>query len=138
MSKERGHQDNHADGREDLSMKFKFWTHSLTLSSCSPDLGDASEEVETQFTSNGSDDHTPFAIGFNGKYLLDMLEVLENEKATIAMDSPTSPAKLEDGESIHALMPLRLTDSEPRIAPETESVSDSDSESNFIEEEAME
>lgn len=119
-------------------MKFEFWPHSLTLSSCSPDLGDASEEIEAQFTSNGSDNHTPFAIGFNGKYILDMLETLESEKITIGMDSPTSPVKVDNGDSVHVLMPIRLTDSEPTTEPETQVEPGSDSETEFAEEDEIE
>jgi DNA polymerase-3 subunit beta len=123
---------------KNYQLRFEFWPHSLALSSCSPELGDASEEIEAQFTSNGSDNHTPFAIGFNGKYLLDMLETLESEKVTIAMDSPMSPVKVDDGDSVHVLMPLRLSDSEPRIEPDTQLEPDSDSELECAVEESVE
>ena len=108
---------------KNYQMKFEFWPHSLTLSSCSPELGDASEEIEAEYNSE-TDKNKPFAIGFNGKYLLDMLEVLEGERVTIGMNNEVSPVKVDEGDSIHVLMPLRLVESEPKIEPETQPVPD--------------
>jgi DNA polymerase-3 subunit beta len=114
-------------------MKFEFKARSLSLSSATPDLGDATEEMEIEFRSEMGEDK-PFAMGINGKYLLDMLEVLESERVTIGMENEVSPVKVDEADSIHILMPLRLVESEPRIEPETQPEPDSDSESEFIEE----
>ncbi len=102
-------------------MKFEFWPHSLTLLSCTPEFGDASEEIEAEFMSNGLDKRTPFAIGFNGKYILDMLEVLDGERVTIGMNNEVSPVKVDDGDSVHILMPLRLSEPQPEAESELKS-----------------
>lgn len=117
---------------KNYQMKFEFWPHSLILSSCSPELGDASEEIEVEYNSE-MDKNMPFVIGFNGKYVLDMLEVLENEKVGIGMDNETSPVKVEEGDSIHVLMPLRLSDSEPKIESENELEGEQQAEPESVE-----
>lgn len=117
---------------KNYQMKFEFWPHSLILSSCSPELGDASEEIEVEYNSE-MDKNMPFVIGFNGKYVLDMLEVLENEKVGIGMDNETSPVKVEEGDSIHVLMPLRLSDSEPKIESENELKGEQQAEPESVE-----
>ncbi len=120
-------------------MKFEFWPHSLTLLSCTPEFGDASEEIEAEFMSNGLDKRTPFAIGFNGKYILDMLEVLDGERVTIGIDKEVSPVKVDDGDSVHIIMPLRLAEveSEPESALKSGPEHEPDLDPEFIEEEEM-
>lgn len=90
--------------------------------------------------SNGLDKRTPFAIGFNGKYILDMLEVLDGERVTIGMDNEVSPVKVDDGDSVHILMPLRLSkpqpeaESEPGPAYESQVETEQQPEPEFTEE----
>ncbi len=105
---------------KNCEMRFEFWPHSLILSSCSLDLGDASEEMEIEYRS-GTEEDRSFAIGINGKYLLDMLEVLEKERVGIGMFNELSPIKIEEDDSIHILMPLRLVEPRPEAESELES-----------------
>jgi DNA polymerase-3 subunit beta len=117
---------------KNYQMKFEFWPHSLTLSSCSPDLGDASEEIEVGYNSE-IDKNIPFAIGFNGKYILDMLEVLEGERVTISMENEVSPAKVDEGDSTHILMPLRLFEPKPQTESEDELACEQHAEPKSVE-----
>jgi len=112
---------------KNYQMRFEFWPFSLILSSCTPDLGDAREEMEAEYRSDMHDDK-PFAIGLNGRYLLDMLEVLKGERVTIGMGNELSPIKIEEDESVHILMPLRLGESEPKPEPKSGSEIESESE----------
>lgn len=108
---------------KNFQMKFEFRPFSLVLSSCTPDLGDASEEIKIECRSD-TDENRPFAIGLNGRYLLDMLEVSEKERINISMGNELSPIKIEEDESTHILMPLRLSEPQPEaeseLKPETE------------------
>jgi len=121
-------------------MKFQFWPFSLVLSSCSPELGDAREEMEVEYRTD-LDEDKPFVIGLNGRYLLDILEALEREKVTIEMGKQFSPIKVEENNSLHILMPLRLVeaeaktefDSKAEYEPEIET--EQQPEAEFIEEE---
>ncbi len=118
---------------KNYQMKFEFWPHSLILSSVTPDLGDATEEMEIEYRSE-TDKNNSFAIGINGKYLLDMLEVLENERVGIGIGNELSPIKVEENESIHILMPLRLTEPEPKNELKTQPETDYEPEPEFVEE----
>jgi len=122
---------------KNYQMKFEFWPSSLILSSCTPDLGDATEEMEIEYRSDRDEDK-PFAIGLNGRYLLDMLEILDDERVSIAMGNEFSPIKVEENSSLHILMPLRLVESEPKPESGTEIEHDIDPESGFVEEAEME
>jgi len=66
------------------------------------------------------DENKSFAIGLNGKYLLDMLEVLEGERVNIGMGNELSPIKVEEDSSVHILMPIRLIEVESQPEPESE------------------
>jgi len=124
---------------KNCEMKLEFQPHSLTLSSFMPDLGDAIEEIEVEYRSDADGDQ-PFAIGLNGKYLLEMLEVLENEKVALGMHNELSPIKAEENDSVHILMPLRLfepqteAEAEPETAIESEVETEQEDESIEMEE----
>lgn len=118
---------------KNYQMKFEFKPCSLALSSFTPDLGDASEEMEIEYRSDADGNHS-FAIGINGKDLLDMLEVLENEKVGIGMDNETSPVKVEEGNSIYVLMPLRLVEMDSKSEPETRLESEREPKAESVDE----
>jgi DNA polymerase-3 subunit beta len=77
----------------------------LTLSVINPDSGSATEELEVEYGSEALD------IGFNGRYLLDILQQIEGEKARLKLADPGSPTLLEDMEAsgaLYVLMPMRV------------------------------
>jgi DNA polymerase-3 subunit beta len=77
----------------------------LTLSVINPDSGSATEELEVEYGSEALD------IGFNGRYLLDILQQIEGEKARLKLADPGSPTLLEDMETagaLYVLMPMRV------------------------------
>ena len=53
-------------------------------------------------------EETPFAIGFAGKYILDVLEILEEDQVTFLMNDPDQPLRIEEKDSTHIIMPVRL------------------------------
>jgi DNA polymerase III subunit beta len=90
------------------AVKLAFADGRLTLSVTTPDSGSADEEVEADY------DGEPFEIGFNARYLADILGVLIRRGADtvlMKMDSAGSPTILQsrDGaDLLTVLMPMRV------------------------------
>ncbi|MCA1941853.1 MAG: DNA polymerase III subunit beta [Caenispirillum bisanense] len=77
----------------------------LTLSASSPEAGSAVEEVEAAY------DASPLEIGFNSRYLLDIMAQIEGEAARFDMADAASPTvirEVNDGSAIYVLMPMRV------------------------------
>jgi len=91
-------------------IRFEFNANRLLLTSANPDAGEAREELECHYES-ASPKETSFAIGFAGKYILDVLEVLENDQVTFLMNDPGEPLRIEEKDSTHIIMPVRLMES---------------------------
>ena len=91
-------------------IRFEFNGDRVLLTSANPDAGEAREELECHYESN-SPEEIPFAIGFAGKYVLDVLEVLGNDQVTFLMNAPDQPLRIEEKDSTHIIMPVRLMES---------------------------
>ena len=77
----------------------------MTLSVNNPDSGSASEEIEADY------DSTPIDIGFNARYLLDIIGQLSSDTALIRLADPGSPTLIQDRDgapALYVLMPLRV------------------------------
>jgi DNA polymerase-3 subunit beta len=78
----------------------------LEISSINPDLGEASEELAVDYE-GGS-----FNIGFNAKYLMDVLGVLQpSAHVEISFNDEVSPGVLRcegDADYLYVIMPMRL------------------------------
>ncbi|MBY0432274.1 MAG: DNA polymerase III subunit beta [Rhodospirillales bacterium] len=77
----------------------------LTLSASSPENGSAIEEVEANYDSG------PMEIGFNSRYLLDIMAQIEGEAVCFAMAdaaSPTVVREVADAGAVFVLMPMRV------------------------------
>ncbi len=78
----------------------------LEVSSINPDLGEARDEMEVEFA------EPPFEIGFNAKYMLDVLAILPpSGKVEIGFNDEVSPGLLrheEDQNYLCVIMPMRL------------------------------
>lgn len=90
-------------------VKFGFSNSKLVLSSSSPDIGEATEEVDIGYSSD------ELEIAFNARYFVDMLEALNDEKVKISLKDPLSPGVLraadaQDKENgyTYIIMPMRL------------------------------
>jgi DNA polymerase-3 subunit beta len=91
-------------------IRFEFNGDRVILTSANPDAGEAREELESECTS-GSTEEAPFAIGFAGKYILDVLEILEGNQVTFLMNDPGQALRIEEKNSTHIIMPVRLMES---------------------------
>lgn len=84
----------------------------VTLSVNTPDLGEAVEEMPGSFNADAMD------IGYNAKYLLDMLRTMDTEDVSFLLDRNDNAGMLlpvgEEGDLSYQclLMPLRLSDSD--------------------------
>ncbi len=75
------------------AVKLTFAPDHLTLFSSHPDLGEAIEEIQAQF--NGEE----FSAGFNARYLLEVLTIMDGETIQLQMDAPLSPCLLKETEN---------------------------------------
>ena len=77
----------------------------VTLSVTSPENGTAAEEVPAGYSSE------PFEVGFNARYLLDILNEIEAEQVEVHLADAAAPTLIrENGASpaLYVLMPMRV------------------------------
>ena len=87
-------------------MRLDFRNEGLAISANNPDLGEALEEIEMEY--NGK----PISIGFNARYLIDVLNVLKVDgeiEVELKDDLSPSVVRKSGNESfLYVLMPMRL------------------------------
>lgn len=78
----------------------------LELTTINPDVGEAAEELEVEY------DGTPVGVGFNARYLIDVLAVLPADKRVeLGLNDEVSPGVLRtagDADYCYIVMPMRL------------------------------
>jgi DNA polymerase-3 subunit beta len=87
------------------AVKLSLSDGTLALAVTNPDSGEAREEIEADYPG------PPIEIGFNSRYLLDVLAILGGDQAVLKLAEPGSPAILqrEDGATLLiVLMPMRV------------------------------
>ncbi len=72
------------------AVKVTIDSKSMTLFSSNPDYGEATEEVSAKY---GGENLT---TGFNARYLLDVLNVVDGESVTLQMDNALSPCLVRE------------------------------------------
>jgi DNA polymerase-3 subunit beta len=86
-------------------VKLSLQGNSLTISSSNPDMGEAREEIDVQYSGEAID------IGFNAKYLLDYLAVVDSETLEFRFKDRLSPGIIQGlGRQNHTyvIMPMRI------------------------------
>ncbi len=87
-------------------VRFDFFPNLLRISSSSPEVGEAQEEVDIQYSGK------EFSVGYNARYIIDVLAaVSENQPFVMDLAGETGPGKFytESDESCFGIvMPLRL------------------------------
>jgi DNA polymerase-3 subunit beta len=94
-----------ASDRGGKAVKLSINEGQLELSVTNPDHGTASEELAVEFEPEG------FEIGFNARYLLDIIGQIRSENAVFLFNDAGSPTLVrEDGDSkaLYVLMPMRV------------------------------
>ncbi|MFC3052212.1 DNA polymerase III subunit beta [Kordiimonas pumila] len=87
------------------SVKLSLSDGTLTLSVNSPDSGTATEELAVAYTADALE------IGFNSRYLMDILAQVEGESVQIMLADPSAPTVVKDvmdEAALYVLMPMRV------------------------------
>lgn len=94
-----------ASDRGGKAVKLTAGNDVLDLSVTNPDHGTASEEIAVSFEAEG------FEIGFNARYLLDIIGQIRSDNAVFMFNDSGSPTLVqEEGEAnaLYVLMPMRV------------------------------
>ena len=87
------------------AIKFHLENGKLTLSASSAEHGAASEEIDVTYSA------TLLEVGFNSRYLLDMMTQIEGDTAQFLLGDSASPAIVRDTAdvgSLYVIMPMRV------------------------------
>ncbi len=87
------------------AVKVTFSSDHMTLFSSNPELGEAKEEIPAEFKGE------EFSAGFNARYLLDVLAVLDKETLSLQMEASLSPCLIKDGDNLTfktVVMPVKV------------------------------
>ena len=87
------------------AVKVTFESGLLTLFSSNPDFGEALEELPARYEGE------PLNTGFNARYLLDVLAVMEGDSVSLQMDTALSPCLLQEAETPGfkcVVMPIKI------------------------------
>ncbi len=87
------------------AVKLSLEKGKLSISAASSEAGRAVEEIDIDYDSDA------FEIGFNARYILDMMAEVEGSQTELNLSSPASPTIVrdpEDGATLHVLMPMRV------------------------------
>ncbi len=86
-------------------IRFALDKQKLTLSARSPESGTATEEVVVAY------EHNDFEIGFNSRYVLEMLSQLEGDQVRFVLADSNAPALVldaVDSKALYVIMPMRV------------------------------
>jgi DNA polymerase-3 subunit beta len=72
------------------AVKLTLAAGKMTLFSSNPDFGEATEELSAQYKGE------TMTTGFNARYLLDVLGVMDGEAVSMQMDNPLSPCLIRE------------------------------------------
>jgi DNA polymerase-3 subunit beta len=87
------------------AVKLSLTPGHLVLSATSPEAGSATEELEVKY------DGALLEVGFNARYLLDILQQVEGDGARFTLADATAPAIIQDVadlSALYVLMPMRV------------------------------
>ncbi|MCH7567027.1 MAG: DNA polymerase III subunit beta [Nitrospirae bacterium] len=87
------------------AVRVTFAPGRITLFSSNPDFGEATEELPARY------EGPTLVTGFNARYLLDVLAVVDGDGVTLQMEAPLSPCLVRDPESpgfASVVMPVKV------------------------------
>ena len=88
---------------ESRSVRMAFGPEGLTLTSRSPEAGEAELTMSAEFSGG------PFEIAFNPAFLIEALKVAETEQVSFEFNAPNKPAVLKAGSDfLYVVMPVDL------------------------------
>ncbi len=87
------------------AIKIDITEGKFTISSSNPDLGEAQEEVDIDYSGEA------VSIGFNAKYLLECLSAIGSKEVQFGFKNGNSPTEIrptDDADTLAVVMPMRL------------------------------
>ena len=87
------------------AVKMSLDRDKITLSVTSPENGTAAEEVSGEYAAQG------FDIGFNSRYLLDILGQIEGDQVEVHLADASAPTLIRENDkspALYVLMPMRV------------------------------
>jgi DNA polymerase-3 subunit beta len=87
------------------AVKLQLEKDTLILSTNNPEVGEASEELSIDYKGEG------ITIGFNSRYLMDVLTAMDRQNITLELNDPLSPCLIkEEGDENYkcVVMPMRV------------------------------
>ena len=87
------------------AIKFKLLKNLMNISSVNSESGSATEDIIIEYLGNEME------VGFNSKYILEMINNLEDDKITLSFNDASSPVIATEQSSpdlIYVLMPMRV------------------------------
>lgn len=87
------------------AIKFDINDNLLRISSSNPDVGEAEEEINVEYSGE------TFTIGFNARFILDALGEIDDENVLMAFNEPLGPSLLrgeKDDSYLCVIMPMRI------------------------------
>jgi DNA polymerase-3 subunit beta len=87
------------------AVKMALERDKITLSVTSPENGTAAEEVSGEYTSPG------FEIGFNARYLMDILGQIDGDTVEVHLADAAAPTLIRENDkaaALYVLMPMRV------------------------------
>jgi DNA polymerase-3 subunit beta len=86
-------------------VRVEFEPDSLTLRSNTPEMGEAVEQIPAEY------DGEAMVMGFNARYMLEAMAVIDDEQVTLELNDPLSPGVMRptgDAEYFYVIMPMRV------------------------------
>ena len=87
------------------AVKLTIENDKVTLSVTSPENGNATEELVADYAAE------PMEIGFNARYLLDIMAQIEGSEARFVLSDAVAPTIVRDGDddsALYVIMPMRV------------------------------
>jgi DNA polymerase III subunit beta len=87
------------------AVKMALDTDRITLSVTSPENGTAAEEVSGEYSASG------FEIGFNARYLMDILAQIDGDSVEVHLADAAAPTLIKENDkasALYVLMPMRV------------------------------
>ena len=90
---------------ETRGVKLSFGEHGFTIASDNPDVGEVREDIDADYTGE------PMAIGFNPKYVIELLTQMHSDQVAIDLGGELDPGlirPLAGDEYVGVIMPMRI------------------------------
>ena len=87
------------------SIKLSIFENLVSLSSNSVETGSGAEDIEVEYSGN------KIEIGYNAKYLLEIISQITGDKIIFELSDPSSPSIIKDTNdknTLYILMPMRV------------------------------